>query len=190
MSARQPAARRCPACDSRDVVRVLGSLRPWLRPSARCIACAHVFAVSRSEFQNLREPNPTELVGAGLAEQVGYVSDGSMSAGHVVLTLVGVVVGAGVAFRFDTILALPPAILAGWWLGRLAFPSPLQRRRPGPGACATCGYELRGLPAGHNCPECGTEFGSSRATGPDPTTSDGGMGAATFHDHDHLQRPR
>jgi hypothetical protein len=47
--------------------------------------------------------------------------------------------------------ALPGMMLIGAWR---------RRRRERSGLCRTCGYALRGLPAGSPCPECGTSVPS------------------------------
>jgi predicted RNA-binding Zn-ribbon protein involved in translation (DUF1610 family) len=145
----------CPSCGAQDIVRVLGSMRPWYRAKARCIACNSVFFVSRASFLKLREPSPQELAGAGLCERLGYMSDASMSAGQIVVAFIGAALGAMISFWFEQPVLILPAIVIAWWLGRLVFPGPLQRRRPTAGLCTSCGYSLRGLPAGHKCPECG-----------------------------------
>jgi hypothetical protein len=46
-------------------------------------------------------------------------------------------------------LCVPPAIAAGWGVGRLY----LRRNRQGLGRCRQCGYDLRATP--DRCPECG-----------------------------------
>lgn len=56
----------------------------------------------------------------------------------------------------------------GWWFFRLPLWIPtagvaavmvvrgVQRSRQAKGHCASCGYDLRGLPNAEQCPECGT----------------------------------
>jgi hypothetical protein len=52
-----------------------------------------------------------------------------------------------------------------------------RRRRPRPGHCPACGYDLRASP--DRCPECGREVDASerRASSPSPQPSRGGRGS-------------
>lgn len=52
-------------------------------------------------------------------------------------------------------------IVPFWTVGAIALIGGVfawrRSRRPGPGLCAKCRYDLAGLSAGAKCPECGTE---------------------------------
>ena len=50
------------------------------------------------------------------------------------------------------------------------------RKRPSRGHCATCGYNLYGLPA-NRCPECGTSFSPPEANGDGRAAHRNGVGA-------------
>jgi len=54
-------------------------------------------------------------------------------------------------------LALDAAVYgAAWWMVLFGIAGARRWSRRKRGQCATCAYELRGLPAGTPCPECGT----------------------------------
>ncbi|HYD02084.1 MAG TPA: hypothetical protein VEB22_12730 [Phycisphaerales bacterium] len=84
-------------------------------------------------------PSPTPLP---IVEWVGF--------GGVPATAAPSTAGATVTSGTPLLLLLPTAVAAALWASHLRRQREAQRH-----ACSVCRYDLRGLPAGAPCPECG-----------------------------------
>lgn len=155
---------RCPTCNSLDLVRYWGLLGTLGGTRARCIDCGQVFSVDISAARRIPVPELAELAGASTAEWASYTLRSKMTVGQAFVT----VVGAGIGLAWVILGVLPELsivpILAGWWIGRLAFPRhecrALKRilHECKYRLCTKCKYRLDGLPERGHCPECGTSY--------------------------------
>jgi len=160
---RQRIALFCPKCKDTEVVHgfVFSIWSPHRgKPAARCLSCGHRWSVDPWTWHQL----PSAQVGdpfENYYDRARQMRCEPMTAGHLVMCMVGVVVGSVVTVVVSVVAGLPSAgapapllgVYAGWRAGRRWFPP---QRRPGL-RCVVCGYRLQGLPE-PRCPECGSVF--------------------------------
>lgn len=155
-----PLSPKCPACGSTYVVRTTLKTRLGFStgPGASCCDCGEQFRVSPEVRDSLPPAAPGDPF---LNKQRAW--DAAlrypMRTPHFLLVFVslilGLALGAELVRRYgyaELVVVFMPITALGWFAGLWLFP----RRRHFPGRCDRCGYDRRGLPATHACPECGT----------------------------------
>ncbi len=120
----------CPQCGCGNLVQGPEEKGWFFRTSyvARCLGCGHRLEVSREEWRTL----PLPEVGDAFEtwdDKMHLTRRAPMSAGQIVLVLLGIVGFFVVAFLVPdegdvdlALIAFMPVVFGCWWLGRLLFP--------------------------------------------------------------------
>lgn len=76
------------------------------------------------------------------------------------------VIGGSPYAPLATVLYMVMLVVVVWYADNI-------RRKPKPGICRRCGYDLRGNPAARTCPECGRQLSRRELSRPRRGTGDG-----------------
>jgi predicted RNA-binding Zn-ribbon protein involved in translation (DUF1610 family) len=145
----EPADRPCPRCSAEHPLSYLDPGRP-----------DRGLRIPRQLLEMASESSERRVVPPGFAESIGRLTLGVLIIALVMLATFL----AGLVFLGALLIFVP---IVDWrfspfWPQRL---SPGQQRKVAQrlreGHCGACGYNLRGTPTEHDCPECG-QFNSQR----------------------------